>query len=414
MTHNIYRKFFVYIFVISINLHLLRNLIPFYEIIILVLLFATVIFYMYEFNFDSEDMIIWLWLFIILGIIYIILITFFQKNIYDQYIPIDQIIRGTSRIILMPMIMLILFPAVQDSKIVNGIIIIFISISLASVFSLIYQYYAGPISWFADPGSTRGINIRYASLHGSLTVSSTSLSIAILCSYFIQKNSVIRFLTISILIIGLILSLQKSSIINVVLIFLLIFLFSENKIRTLFFIALGSLITIYLFNLLKEMNSEMFIVSHLNSILYYTLDPASADSIDTNNLSFRLYGGAINIMNEYGWSSPLTGIGLLGAGASMGIDGGQAHNTFWDITFMGSFFFLMFFIISIIIIFKRNFSVDNKLSKLFIASNILFVINCFQGAILFFQPVTSIIFWLSMACSTQVFISRKKLLKNGK
>jgi len=369
---------------------------------------------MYEFNFDSEDMIIWLWLFIILGIIYIILITFFQKNIYDQYIPIDQIIRGTSRIILMPMIMLILFPAVQDSKIVNGIIIIFISISLASVFSLIYQYYAGPISWFADPGSTRGINIRYASLHGSLTVSSTSLSIAILCSYFIQKNSVIRFLTISILIIGLILSLQKSSIINVVLIFLLIFLFSENKIRTLFFIALGSLITIYLFNLLKEMNSEMFIVSHLNSILYYTLDPASADSIDTNNLSFRLYGGAINIMNEYGWSSPLTGIGLLGAGASMGIDGGQAHNTFWDITFMGSFFFLMFFIISIIIIFKRNFFVDNKLFKFFISLNILFVINCFQGAILFFQPVTSIIFWLSMACSTQVFISRKKLLKNGK
>ena len=411
MTINYYEKLFIYLYITSINLHLLRNIIPLYEIIILIILFLCVICFLPKFKFNSQDKILWLWVLIIFGIIYIILITFFQKNIWNQYIPLDQILVGTSRIILMPLTMLILFPAVYDDKLINGIINIFIIVSLLSVLSLIYQYYMGSISWFADPGSQRGNNIRYASLHGSKTVSSTSLSIAILCTYFTQKNLIIKIVSISLLFVGLILILQKSSIVNVVLILLLIFLFSKHKFLNLFYIIIGSLISYYLFNILKEINSEMIVISHLDSILNFSLDTGKYDSLNQENFAFRFYGGAINMMNEYGWSIPFSGIGLMGAGASMGVDGGQAHNTFWDLIFMGSIIFLMFFVISLFIIFHRNLLIGGKFSKLFITSNILFITNCMQGSILFFQPVTSIIFWLSMAYSSKLFISRIETLK---
>ena len=54
---------------------------------------------------------------------------------------------------------------------------------------------------------------------------------------------------------------------------------------------------------------------------------------------------------EYGWQMSLYGK-VVGAGA-MGVPGGQSHNTFWDLVFMGGFIYFL-------IHNYFNFNIDNS------------------------------------------------------
>ena len=151
------------------------------------------------------------------------------------------------------------------------------------------------------------------------------------------------------------------------------------------------------------LNDELIIISHINDIVNHTISMNLLQSNDgADSFSFRLYGGAMNMMNEYGWQMVLYGKGFVGAGATMGIEGGQAHNTFWDLVFMGGIIYLLSFLILITIIMLRLYKIKSKYSKLLLIANIIFIINGLQGSILFFQPVTSFIFWVSL-----VYVSRQ-------
>ena len=69
----------------------------------------------------------------------------------------------------------------------------------------------------------------------------------------------------------------------------------------------------------------------------------------------------------------------------MGVPGGQSHNTFWDLVFMGGFIYFLLFIIILISILIILVKSQNKYAKIFVISNIILIINCLQGSILFFN-----------------------------
>ena len=81
--------------------------------------------------------------------------------------------------------------------------------------SLAWQYFYGPVSWFAE-SSERAGGERYASLAGSLTSFGVLVGVGILIA-LVQYNGNLRVLLVVALLVGAVLSLQKAALANVVL-----------------------------------------------------------------------------------------------------------------------------------------------------------------------------------------------------
>ena len=396
---NFYYLALFYFFTTLLNLHLLRNLVPGFEIILILILLLALFISINHLKFNMNNHIHWIFISIFFVSLYVVIFSTIQKDFSGELLSLSQIINASARLLIMPLSAILFFIYVKDEKVLFNVINIFIIISILASLSYIYQYYFGVIEWFASGSGekTRGLNYRYASLHGSITVSAVTLSIAFIAASFLYKNLLIKMIFLSIILIGLIMSLQKASLFNVGLILFLIFIFSENKIKRIFFYLFISIILYFIFQTLYEYDSDLIIISHLYDLIFHTVEmELLEDTRDVDSFTYRLYGGALNMISEYGWQMILYGKGFVGSGAAMGVPGGQAHNTFWDLVFMGGFiYFLLFFILlitTLIIFFKSQ----DKYAKIFAISNTLLIVNCLQGSILFFQPVTSFIFWLSI------------------
>ena len=110
-------------------------------------------------------------------------------------------------------------------------------------------------------------------------------------------------------------SLQKASLFNAGLIFILIFIFSENKTKLFFVYAFSSIILYFIFQILYEYDSDLIIVSHLYDLIFHTVEMELLEgSRETDSFTYRLYGGALNMIAEYGWQMSLYGKGFVGAG----------------------------------------------------------------------------------------------------
>ncbi len=401
-----------FLLIIFVNLHLLRNLSFIFEPLLLILLMTSFFLSVKNIRIDMRDHASWLFIFILLFTIYVISLTFFKdENMYGNTIDVITIMKGSSRILIMPLVALCMLGVLRNYDHFQTAIKIFIYISILAALSFIYQYYFGEISWFAGKGGNRIVE-RFSSLHGSLTVSGTTLAIALICVWFIKFNNLLKLMMILILIIGLAMTLQKVSLVNLPVLIFLIILFSRKKVRTLMLLLLLSFFCSAIFYSIYLINSDFFIIQYINAVFGWTL--TSSDAISGDSIQFRLYGGALNMFGHYGYFDPLIGMGLQGAGSSMGIAGGQSHNTFWDIYFMGGPIYLFLFILfTLLILYKllKNQWKNDSLTQLFLASNVLLIINCLVGAILFFHPVTSFIFWLSFAYSVN-YLKNSKVNRN--
>ena len=405
---NIYYLAIFYLFAALLNLHLLRNLVPGFEYILIIILIFVLLISINHLELNVNNHIHWIFISILFVSFYIIILSLFQKDFNGELLSLSDVINSSARLLIMPLSAIVFFIYVKDEKVLFNLINIFIIVSVLASLSYVYQYYFGAIEWFATGSGEekRGLNVRYSSLHGSITVSAITLSLAFIATSFLYKNLFIKFIFLFLISGGLIMSLQKASLFNVGLILILIFIFSESKIKLLFFYLFISIILYFIFLVLYEYNNELIFVSHIYDLIYHTAEMELLEgNRETDSFTYRLYGGALNMMSEYGWQMVLFGKGFVGAGAAMGVPGGQAHNTFWDLIFMGGFLYFLVFVfilISTLLIFINS---QNKYKKIFLISNIILIVNCLQGSILFFQPVTSFIFWLSI-----IFASNKYLL----
>ena len=93
------------------------------------------------------------------------------------------------------------------------------------------------------------------------------------------------------------------------------------------------------------------------------------------------------------------GIGLLGAGSGMGIEGHQAHNSLYDILLMGGGIYLILTMVLILLSLKNLYKINSKVSKYLLIGLIISTINMPFTTAGFFHPNISFFFYLSIAYS---------------
>ncbi len=231
-----------------------------------------------------------------------------------------------------------------------------IAMSAVTVF---YQALLGPIDWFALP-TVRNGTLRYASLVGNLTALGFVGGLALPFCYFLFKNPVAQGSMVAIVMLGLILSLQKSAILNIFifLIFILllrVFRFHNCRHTSIFSVFVFAAIFVLwstVFTIIEPkggalnavdtlhgtrsdlITSRVSHTEHYRPILkaafetYFSKEqvPAAEPKVFTMNTDVAMRQGLVDrfftlplkLINQYEPTSLLTGVGLVGASGSLG------------------------------------------------------------------------------------------------
>lgn len=261
-----------------------------------------------------------------------------------------------------------------------------------SSLSIFYQIIFGEISFFAEPSFRAGL-VRYASLTGSLTSFGTlgALGLAILLfdKKNIIKNIFIRNFMIFILILGMLATLQKSALINIVLLLLIyIFLNTKKIFKSLFLIVLLFFILFLIYNFLPQ-NLQLYIDNSIN----YTISGSNFSLRE--DLIYRLAEQPFNVKEFHDINSLdyLFGIGFPALAGSLGVEGvPMSHNNYFDLIYSGGIFHFLFFIIllfrvPILILMKNK---KTYFDKTYFALSILIIVNMGAGQGTLYQPINAI------------------------
>lgn len=265
-------------------------------------------------------------------------------------------------------------------------------LSIIIQFSLNYSF-----DFLADTGGREGFT-RYASFLGSLTTFGTLGPYAIFTIViFFDKNLSLKnqllfvFVTI-VIIVASILSLQKASIINLIIIFLFYtLLFLKPFTLILFIFSLLIFIPLFLF-----IFPNSFIVNTFLSLFEYTFfDEYSSFYIDLLN-RITLYVRQFFYENEFSIFRVIWGFGFKASSGTLGLPNyTNFHNNYFEMFFSGGFFHILLYIVLLIRTFVESFKVLNKskknkvkiYSKYIMFSVIYFMINMLIGASTIYHPI---------------------------
>jgi len=275
----------------------------------------------------------------------------------------------------------------------------FVFFSVISSITLIIQFTLNiNFDFLAEPSGREGLT-RFTSLFGSLTSLGTLGPYSILTSilFFDKKNSFSRknlLLLISIFIIAIasILSLQKAALINliIVIVFILFFFISFKKSFIFSCITILSIAFVYL------LFPNFFLFATFFSIFDYTfLNEFSNFFIDLSN-RFYLYLDLFLISNNGRFDYYFLGAGFKASSGTLGLPNYvNFHNNFYELLFSGGILhlvsYLLVFIRTIIIslnLWIRSRNLTTKLiSKFIFFSIVYFLINMLIGASTIYHPI---------------------------
>tara|TARA_B100002019_G_scaffold293416_1_gene320859 strand:- start:1534 stop:2802 length:1269 start_codon:yes stop_codon:yes gene_type:complete len=323
-------------------------------------------------------------------------------------------IGGIPRLLLMPLIAFIFFNFLRTEKdFLIALNVIFICI-LVGALSIIYQFFLGPIAWFAE-SATRGVLTRYSSLLGSLTVFGSVtgfLLIYIFGPLNSLRNVFSRASVFGLLCIATAISLQKIALLILMIssLFLLIYNIKFNglRIKTGNLVALGLLILSLPLLLLVSPMMQTYISSLLTIVFNFDAGQFSSSLVSVNDVRTstltlesiiqRLYGFTLLAYEDYGNYIFFLGVGMRGGAGVMGMDGISAHNGLLELLLMGGPLYLL---IALFLYFDVQYNlyrdITHKLSATFFILNCIFLVVAIFTAGAFFQPSVSILFWLSVA-----------------
>ena len=278
---------------------------------------------------------------------------------------------------------------------VKKILVIF---STLAAFSLVIQIFTGPISFFADSSIREGLD-RYSTLAGSLTVFGTTGAIAILFLLFDKKlfNNFPRIFNIIAISIGLLASLQKSAIINLVIIFFIAIVLVPKKIKIhlkfrsiIIFIFLMFSLSVF-FLLYGERFNNSVIAQYINTTINYTFTNSTTVGV-SDDLYSRLFERPLRVISFHNISGSdfLFGIGLKALGGTMGLSFlPMAHNNYFDLLLSGGIIHLTSFLIIVSKSLHNMFFIQKKNDETIALT--LLLVNMFIGAGNFYQPQICVI-----------------------
>ena len=307
-----------------------------------------------------------------------------------------------SRLFFVTLIPLILIMVELKDKDFETALKLFVLVVVVGSLSYFYQYFFGAISWFNNVGEPRGGLVRFSSSLGSLTTYGVAVGIALYATYAVSFNKKTKFIIFIILLLGALLSMQKAALLNAVIAFIFIFISFKYKVNLILYILLFLLVLI-VFSFLYQ---NSFLSEYLQAFVLNTLGVNLFDNINlvkteqiSPDLLFERFTGLhfLEIIEKHGALLLfISGIGATGAGGAMGVDSLQAHNSFWDLYFMGGFFYLFTFLLFYFFIQFTLYKINSNISKVFFILNFIFLLNAFSASIIMFHPVTSFCFWVSV------------------
>ncbi len=387
-----------FIFFMVILVHTVRNLSVIYFVFYLLLVFFLVLLSLNRRYFRIKRYSIFL--------LYICFLVFslwvaFWSFIYN---PEVSFITTVSRLFFITVVPLVLIMFDFNEEEFNSFLKLFVFVVIGGALSYFYQFFLGPVSWLNAPGAERAGLMRFSTILGSLTVYGVVVGMALYVTYFIDFDRKVKFFIFTTLFVGSFLSMQKAAFINIglAIIFILFSASLKNRVKLLlggflFFVSLVLIAFLYQ-NSFISIYFQSFLLNTLGINLFDNAGLIKTEVLSKDLLLERLLGlHFIEIMNQYGWLLTfMVGLGATGAGGAMGVESLQAHNSFWDLYFMGGFLYLSIFLGLYACVQYALYKMDTSMSNVFFILNIMFAVNSLSSSISMFHPVISFCFWVSV------------------
>lgn len=335
----------------------------------------------------------------IIWTIYVFLITLFLNQNFDKEYNLHILLLGFIKTLIMPFLALFSYIYLNNK---NNLKFLFIAFLIFMIFAGIIQYiqyFVAPFEFFAKYSSRYVFGhhfFRFGSLLGSITIAGVAYPLCVVISYFFVKEIYLRFFLIFIFILFTLLSTQKAGLINLFIlaffyslyfIFIILKKFSKFKKKFLYFFLIS--FSLFFITFLTPLLLNFFENPKLSAISFFT------------DLYIRLFISFVKLLNYHGFLTLIFGVGYEGYGSALGIEGGQAHNSLWDLVLSGGLIYGL--IASIIIlssisnIFKNLLNkVDIKMNIFFLIIIFMFVLNLLSTSLAFFHPFTSFPFWITV------------------
>lgn len=338
-----------------------------------------------------------IWIFFVL-IIYISGVTFFYGELND-------FLRAFPRAILMPLSLIFFYNFIELNKF-EKILKFYLFICFIGSLSLLYQIFIEPLDFIVDRGALREGLPRYASTLGSLTVYGGSVGIFLILSSLLKLHSVTKIVYLLFFSLGSFFSMSKAGIMNLFIFLILYISFFKIKHKHIQIICTLILFFILFYNIEEIQN---YFVASLNTL---ALNDQKLSGLE-NQFIFRFFG--FKSLEQHSFWENIMGFGLIGGQGAFGLPlsiSGTTHNQFYDAIQIGGFL-LFFNILSIFTclicdLFKEMKKKNDYLSTIFFYCCIVAIINMFFFNGYLYQPITSLVIWLSIA----YLIKKKENEKN--
>ena len=270
--------------------------------------------------------------------------------------------------------------------------------------TMFYQVFFGPISWFAEPSEREGL-VRFSSLVGSLTAYGVYAAFAVPVILIIFKNGLLKFVLFFVTISGMLMTLQKAAVMNLLVLVFLAILFERGGLKIaikLLLVAMPVVFSALYFDL-------GYISSTIDNVVRFGSDSGATDVSVYQSILDRIWMLPSELYKLHGGFGMLMGVGLVGGSGTLGFpDFPMAHNGFFDLLFIGGVAnllgFLALFTAMYIRIFRLSACVSNldSPSKAVVVKackyiGLLFLANFLFAGVLYFQPYGGVIFYSMVA-----------------
>ena len=341
--------------------------------------------------------------------IFVVIWTLTFYSIEGNYISFNifQYFNASARFLLMPLLVLSIYTLVIKKDNFSKLQIFFVIACCIGSLSMMLQQFVGGINMLGHYGAPRfmGLNT-YPSTLGNITIYGSVVGIAILIT---MMNNRIKFffkgIIFAILFLGVFLTMQKSALVNLVIVLTLISIFNFKN--TLKIFGFSIILMSIIFIIFPEIITNIF-------------------SLITNTFGIKIGGVTragiylpifeLFIDRQFEWFNEpksltefLFGWGLPGGTDALGYTFitspgffaiGTTHNQYLDLFQIGGIFLILIFFAFLIFVnielVSRWIISKDEISKVFFLCNIIFAINCTVANGILFHPIASFIFWISV------------------
>ena len=336
------------------------------------------------------------------------------------HIPINEFLIAMPRyLVTLPMIFFLALYKDYRIRYVNSVLKLFVIFILLASLSIPYQIIFGPIPFLAEMSYRGGLE-RYASLAGSLTALGTLGAYALVISFFLGDklfNKRINFVISALIIMGMLLTLQKAAILNIILVLNILF-FWRLSIKKIAKIILVAIFIYGSYSVLLKYFNDFFIVQYIDTLVNYSF--SQNDVGTTNDLLKRLWYYTENMItiNNVTTLGLIIGIGFKALSGTMGLPHHpMLHNNYFDLLLSGGILHLVSFLLISARIPMRVFYkiITNRQYSTYeftySAIIILIFANMLIGGSSFYQPAIGIVTFFIIFSYDYVNISHKSIYK---